>query len=272
MPELPEVETIARGLHALVQGRRIVDASLLAPSILRAGTVESLPGRTVTHVSRRAKLLLLHLDNGGFLVFHLKMTGRVWVAGPGLPLPRHTHLVCALDGGDRLVFEDTRRFGYCAVFQAGEMQAWDFFKNLGPEPLETGAGELSRRIGRRRAGVKALLLDQTVLAGIGNIYADESLFAARIHPSSLAAAIPEPKRVRLFEELRRILLEAIRAGGSTISDYRNAYGKSGIFQDSFQVYGKKGQPCPACGRPLKAERVAGRTSTHCSGCQRKYTD
>jgi formamidopyrimidine-DNA glycosylase len=116
MPELPEGETIARGLHALIQGRILEDASLLTPSILRAGATQSLPGRTVTHVSRRAKLLRLHLDNGGLLVFHLKMTGRVWVAGPGLPLPKHTHLVCRLDGGDRLVFEDTRRFGYCAVF------------------------------------------------------------------------------------------------------------------------------------------------------------
>jgi formamidopyrimidine-DNA glycosylase len=270
MPELPEVETIARGLHALVQGRRIVDARLLTPAVLRAGRTETLPGRTVTHVSRRAKLLRLHLDHGGCLVFHLKMTGRVWVAGPGLDLPKHTHLICGLDGGDRLVFEDTRRFGYCAVFEAGEMEEWDFFRSLGPEPLETRPEDLSRRIGVRRAGVKALLLNQTILAGVGNIYADESLFAARIHPASLAAAIPESKRLQLFEELRRILLEAIAAGGSTISDYRNAYGKSGIFQDSFQVYGKKGEPCPACGRPLQAEQIAGRTSTHCVRCQKLY--
>ena len=272
MPELPEVETIARGLHALIQGRSIKDARLLTPSILRAGATESLPGRTVTHVSRRAKLLRLHLDNGGLLVFHLKMTGRVWVAGPGLPLPKHTHLVCGLDGGDRLVFEDARRFGYCAVFGPGEIEQWDFFRNLGPEPLDACAGDLARRIGSRRAGVKALLLNQTILAGIGNIYADESLFAARIHPASITSAIPEARRLALFEELRRILLEAIAAGGSTISDYRNAYGKSGIFQDSFQVYGKKGEPCPACGRALRAEQVAGRTSTHCPGCQKKYLD
>jgi formamidopyrimidine-DNA glycosylase len=270
MPELPEVETIARGLHTLVQGRRIEDAQLLTPGILRAGGTESLPGRTITLVSRRAKLLRLHLDHGGPLVFHLKMTGRVWVAGPGLPLPKHTHLVCGLDGGDRLVFEDTRRFGYCAVFGPGERESWDLFARLGPEPLDTCADDLARRIGSRRACVKALLLNQTVLAGIGNIYADESLFAARIHPASLAANIPETKRLQLARELRRILLEAIAAGGSTISDYRNAYGKSGIFQDSFQVYGKKGEPCPACGRPLRAMQVAGRTSTHCARCQKRY--
>ena len=270
MPELPEVETIARGLHTLVRGRGILAADLLTPSVLRAGNPHALPGRTITHVSRRAKLLRVHLDHGGRLVFHLKMTGWVWIASPGQPLPRHTHLVLGLDNADRLVFEDTRRFGSCAVFEAGEMDDWDFFRSLGPEPLEISPEELAARIGTRRAGVKGLLLNQTVLAGIGNIYADESLFAARIHPASQAADIPEARRIHLFTELRRILLEAIAAGGSTISDYRNAYGKSGIFQDSFQVYGKKGQPCPACGRALKAEQVAVRTSTHCPRCQRLY--
>lgn len=270
MPELPEVETIARGLHTLVRGRRILTADLFTPGVLRKGNPLALPGRTITHVSRRAKLLRVHLDHGGCLVFHLKMTGRVWIASPGQPLPKHTHLVCGLDNADRLVFEDTRRFGYCAVFESGEMDDWDFFSSLGPEPLETSAAELALRMGQRRAGVKALLLNQTILAGVGNIYADEALFAARIHPASQAAAIPEQRRLILFKELRRILAEAIEAGGSTISDYRNAYGKSGIFQDSFQVYGKKGQPCPACGQALKAERIAGRTSTHCPKCQRLY--
>jgi len=270
MPELPEVETIARGLHRQVQGKRIGTATLLTPSVLRAGDIRELCGRTITGTSRRAKLLFVHLDNGDSMVFHLKMTGRVWVAPHGLPLPRHTHLVCELDGWDRLVFEDTRRFGFCAIAGSEDLAAWEFYTSLGPEPLETSPAELAARIAGRRAGVKSLLLNQTVLAGIGNIYADESLFAARIHPASIAAHIPAPRLLQLFTELRRILLEAIEAGGSTISDYRNAYGKSGIFQDSFQVYGKKGEPCPVCGRPLKAEQIAGRTSTHCPRCQKKY--
>jgi formamidopyrimidine-DNA glycosylase len=270
MPELPEVETIARGLDAQVAGRRISDARLLTPGVLRAGDPAKLPGRTIQGVSRRAKLLMLHLDDGSTLVFHLKMTGRVWLAAPGQALPKHTHLLCGLDGGDRIVFEDTRRFGYCGVFSPQDLARWDFYTGLGPEPLETPAAGLAERIGSRHACVKALLLNQTVLAGIGNIYADESLFAARIHPASTAANIPSKRLVRLCTELRRILFEAIEAGGSTISDYRNAYGKSGIFQDSFLVYGKKGEPCPACGRPLKTEKIAGRTSTHCPRCQKKY--
>lgn len=270
MPELPEVETIARGLNTLVQGRRITGVRLLTPGVLRAGDPDSLTDRIITHVSRRAKLLLVHLDRGDCLAFHLKMTGRVWVASPGQALPKHTHLVCDLEGADRMVFEDTRRFGFWGIYGADDLQAWSFFKSLGPEPLESTAEELAKRLGARRAGVKSLLLNQTVLAGIGNIYADESLFAARIHPASLAANIPAPRLIRLCAELRRILLEAIAAGGSTISDYRNAYGKSGIFQDSFQVYGKKGEPCPGCAKPLQTAQIAGRTSTHCPHCQRKY--
>ncbi|SFJ09549.1 DNA-(apurinic or apyrimidinic site) lyase [Desulfomicrobium apsheronum] len=270
MPELPEVETIARGLHTLAKGRRILEAHLLTPSVLRAGHPGSLPGRTITHVSRRAKLLLVHLDQGECLAFHLKMTGRVWIASPGQELPKHTHLVCDLEGRDRLIFEDTRRFGFFGIYWPQDLEAWSFYRSLGPEPLESSAEELAERLGARRACVKSLLLNQTVLAGIGNIYADESLFAARIHPASLASSIPPKRRVLLCSELRRILLEAIAAGGSTISDYRNAYGKSGIFQDSFEVYGKKGEPCPACGMPLQATKVAGRTSTHCMKCQKKY--
>lgn len=270
MPELPEVETIARGLHRLIQNRGIQGVDVLTPGVLRAGDPGVLPGRTVTHVSRRAKLLLIHLDRGDCLVFHLKMTGRVWVASPGQALPRHTHLVCALDSGDRLVFEDTRRFGFFGIYSPEDLAAWSFYASLGPEPLQSTPEELAKRLGNRRAGVKSLLLNQTVLAGIGNIYADESLFAARIHPASRATNIPHAKRVQLCLELRRILLEAIAAGGSTISDYRNAYGKSGIFQDSFQVYGKKGEPCPGCGKPLQAAQIAGRTSTHCPHCQKKY--
>lgn len=270
MPELPEVETIARGLHTLAKGRRILEAHLLTPSVLRAGHPDSLPGRTITHVSRRAKLLLVHLDHGEILAFHLKMTGRVWIASPGRELPKHTHLVCDLEGRDRLIFEDTRRFGFFGIYRPQDLETWSFYRSLGPEPLESSAEELAERLGTRRAGVKSLLLNQTVLAGIGNIYADESLFAARIHPASLASSIPPEQRVLLCSELRRILLEAIAAGGSTISDYRNAYGKSGIFQDSFEVYGKKGEPCPACGMPLQTTKVAGRTSTHCMKCQKKY--
>lgn len=270
MPELPEVETIARGLNAQAGGQRIVGARLVTPGILLRGNPEALARRRIEYVARRAKLLVVMLDSGETLVFHLKMTGRVWLAGAVEPLPKHTHLVLELESGDRVIFEDARRFGYCGVFSPEQLAAWDFHANLGPEPLSMAPEELAGLLEGRRAGIKSLLLNQTVMAGIGNIYADESLFAARIHPASTAAAIPA-KRLRILgKELQRILLAAIDAGGSTFSDYRNAYGKSGIFQDSFQVYGKKGEPCPACRHLLVTATVAGRTSTHCPRCQRRY--
>jgi formamidopyrimidine-DNA glycosylase len=270
MPELPEVETIARGLNAQAGGQRIAQVRLITPKVLLRGDPKALAGRRIDRVTRRAKLLLIVLDNDDVLVFHLKMTGRVWLGGAGQTWPKHTHLVLHLESGDQIIFEDQRRFGYFGLFSPTELAAWDFYARLGPEPLDTTPQELAARLRGRKASIKSLLLNQTVMAGIGNIYADESLFAARIHPAGTAAAIPKKRLITLCAELQRILSEAIAAGGSTFSDYRNAYGKSGIFQEYFQVYGKKGEPCPACRQPLVAVTVAGRTSTHCSHCQRRY--
>lgn len=270
MPELPEVETIARGLDAQASGQRIVKARLITPKVLLRGKPEMLEGRSIRRVARRAKLLMAMLDNEDALIFHLKMTGRVWLAAARQPLPKHTHLVLELESGDRVIFEDQRRFGYFGLFSPAELETWDFHVSLGPEPLSISPEELAARLKGRRSAIKSLLLNQTVVAGVGNIYADESLFAARIHPASTASAIPEKRLLLLCAELQRILLAAIEAGGSTFSDYRNAYGKSGIFQEFFQVYGKKGKPCPACRRSLVTATVAGRTSTHCSRCQRRY--
>lgn len=270
MPELPEVETIARGLDAQASGQRIAQARLVTPKVLLRGNPEALIGQRIDRVTRRAKLLMIMLGNDDALVFHLKMTGRVWLGDASQTLPKHTHLVLNLESGDQIIFEDQRRFGYFGVFNPAELAAWDFHARLGPEPLSMTPSDLAALLHGRKAGIKSLLLNQTVLAGIGNIYADESLFAARIHPASMAAAIPKKRLITLCAELQRILLAAIEAGGSTFSDYRNAYGKSGIFQEHFQVYGKKDEPCPACQRPLATTTVAGRTSTHCPHCQRRY--
>lgn len=270
MPELPEVETIARGLRRQILEQNILTAELRTPSVWRFGALARVEGQRVVQVSRRAKLLRIDLDNDHALLFHLKMTGRVWLTGAETPRPKHTHAVFDLEGNDTLLFEDPRRFGLCGCLSHKDLCTWPFYAQLGPEPLETAPVRLAQRLGRRAAGIKSLLLNQTVIAGIGNIYADESLFAARIHPASRATNIPSSRLATLCTELQRILLEAIAAGGSTISDYRNAYGQHGLFQNSFQVYGKKGQPCPACGARLQVKTIAGRTSTHCSRCQRLY--
>ncbi|MBG0791576.1 MAG: bifunctional DNA-formamidopyrimidine glycosylase/DNA-(apurinic or apyrimidinic site) lyase [Desulfovibrionaceae bacterium] len=271
MPELPEVEVIARGLDATLAGRTVVDAEV--PGLTRLSEpaetlVPKVVGRTVVRVYRRAKVLLVGMDDGSTLVFHLKMTGRV-VHGARRAAGRHDRILFGLDDGSQLVFSDMRKFGYVRSFTPEELAAWDFLKRAGPEPLETVPGELARRIRGRRSAVKALLLNQSVVAGIGNIYADESLFRAGLHPETRGDRIGRAKAVELFTHLQDVLRLAISENGSSISDYVNAHGDAGAFQNSFNVYGKKGGKCVRCGGTLRAVKVAGRTSTFCPKCQRK---
>lgn len=271
MPELPEVETIAQGLAALVRGRGIVGVDLRSPGIVLGRTprsrVERLAGRIILRVHRRGKLLLFTLSDGLFLVFHLKMTGRVWVVPESFTPGRHDHLVLHLADGERIVFNDQRRFGYAGVFTARELDRWPFYRDLGPEPLGLDLPSFKKILGATRARIKAVLLDQQRIAGIGNIYADESLFRAGIHPCVPANGLSDVQAETLFKTFRQVLAEAIEAGGSSIRDYRDAYGEQGLFQVGLSVYGRKGLPCPRCGGTLVALKVAGRTSTLCPSCQ-----
>jgi formamidopyrimidine-DNA glycosylase len=276
MPELPEVETIARGLAPGLVGRTVLDARFLCPTVLadcpspdvfRADVA----GRRIDAVRRRAKLLVLDLSpapggaQAAHLAVHLKMTGRLWIAQAAAEPPRHVRFQLFLDDGNALFFQDQRRFGTCRL--TADLSSWPFFAALGPEPLETAPKALAARLGKKTARIKALLLDQTVVAGVGNIYADESLFAAGIRPDARACDISAARRTKLFAALQRILARAIAAGGSTIRDYRTPEGLEGGFQNDFSVYGRGGQPCPRCGLPLSVAKVAGRTSTYCPGCQ-----
>ena len=270
MPELPEVETIAGGLASVACGRTIMEAVVRTPGIV-PGTQEALSrrvaGRTVLGVRRRAKLLIMDLAGDLHLVFHLKMTGRVWVTHPAVDPNKHVHVVFLLDNGDRVFFEDQRKFGYCRLFSGSEIEAWPFYAGLGPEPLKIAPQEFAALFSGRTARIKSLLLDQGVLAGIGNIYADESLFRTSIHPRTRASEIPVPRLMELHRNLQAVLREAIDAGGSSFRDYRDAYGQPGQFQERFSVYGRKNQPCERCGTSLDTEKVAGRTSTFCRICQ-----
>jgi len=269
MPELPEVEVIARGLDRTLQGRTVVRATHVELTRLSDPAAELVPrieGRTIARVHRRAKVLLMDLDNGWTLAFHLKMTGRV-VHGPERAPNAHDRLLLLLDDGTQLSFSDMRRFGYVRAFPPGELMHWDFLRKVGPEPLDTDPAELAGRIGCKGGCLKGRLLDQCVVAGIGNIYADESLFRAGLHPQARADQV-EPERLRtLCCELQAVLRQAIAENGSSIRDYVNANGDAGAFQNSFYVYGRKGEPCRTCGTPLEALRVAGRTSTFCPHCQ-----
>jgi formamidopyrimidine-DNA glycosylase len=214
---------------------------------------------------------MCRLAGGLFLVFHLKMTGRVWVVPPSYRVSVHDHLVIHLQDGERIVFHDQRKFGYAGLFVADELAAWPFYRDLGPEPLTLTPPVFRKILASTRARIKAVLLDQKRIAGIGNIYADESLFRAGIHPCSQACALPVSRANALLDGLKEVLAEAIKAGGTSIRDYRNAHGDKGLFQVHLLVYGRGGLACNRCQTPLHVIKVAGRSSTFCAHCQPCFT-
>ncbi len=285
MPELPEVETVIRTLAPQVLGCGILGAKLYNERTLAAGRdwLDRLEGARISAAWRRAKLAVLELSLPGkgeeeeplLAVFHLKMTGRLFVHPLDFEPHKHTKLTFDLSapgaaGGEpdrRLFFDDMRGFGYCRLARQEELPDWKFWAELGPEPLLSKPKALAKRFAGRRGRVKALLLDQSVIVGIGNIYADEALFRAGIRPDALTQNIEVKKLEKLCSEVQSILKEAIAQCGSSIRDYRDANGNAGAFQNSFNVYGRKGEDCKTCGQPLEATRVAGRGTVFCPHCQ-----
>lgn len=271
MPELPEVETISRGLAPEVTGRVIESVEAPDPVALRPEPEAFralVTGRTIARVGRRAKLLLLHLNDDGLIAIHLRMTGRVMTYKPG-EIPERPRVLLHLSGDLLLCFADVRRFGSVHAFGPGEIEAWPFYRDLGPEPLTLRAADFRGRLAGSRTRIKALLLDQHVIAGIGNIYADEALFRARIRPDTRACDIPAAALARLHGAVQAVLTQAIAENGSSIRDYRTAHGDAGAFQNSFRAYGRAGRPCVDCGRPMAVIKVAGRTSCFCAACQKQ---
>jgi formamidopyrimidine-DNA glycosylase len=264
VPELPEVETVVRSLLPLV-GRRIVIAEFRAARILRGADPERmaarLAGRRIDSIRRYGKFILMSLSGGGYLLMHLGMTGRLLLdAAPG----KHTHAIFTLDGGV-LQFDDSRQFGAIEVHE-------DFparIARLGPEPLEIAAEDFARALRQRRTRVKALLLEQTFVRGVGNIYADEALFRAGIHPLAHTARLRRDRALGLHRALAEVLTEAIAAGGSSISDYVDSGGRRGLFQVSHRVYQRTGEPCVNCGAPIRRLLVAQRSSHFCPRCQKR---
>ena len=274
MPELPEVETIVRGLAPALRGRTIDRAVLLFKPLLRRppkGGLAILAGRRITGLSRRGKLALIKCEGGLTLVFHLKMTGQLLLVEKGGPAAdKHTRLVVRFrDGGPDLRFRDVRKFGFLLCHSGEPATACDELASLGPEPLDLALADFERALGRRKGRIKSLLLDQTVIAGIGNIYADEMLFDAGIHPQTPAAALSSVELSRLWRSMRTVLAKAIEAGGSSLRDYVDAEGRPGSFQLAHKVYGREGEPCPRCGRPIKRTVVGGRGTHFCPRCQRR---
>jgi formamidopyrimidine-DNA glycosylase len=279
MPELPEVETVAQDLRPLLRGRRVERVEVRMPGVVRypdqATFVDVLPGRRFGELARRGKYLLLPLEGEGpapspLLVCHLGMTGQLRLVPAGTPEPDHLHVVLHLDGGDELRYRDPRRFGRLLLGTQDELIAARAMPRLGPEPIAddfTGA-VLWHRIEHRRAPIKSLLLEQSVVAGVGNIYADEALFRARIRPLRPANTLSRPAVRRLAAALREVLQEAIGNRGSSVVDYRDVFGEAGAHQERLLVYGRAGEPCVRCGRPLRLSRIGQRSTVWCGWCQR----
>jgi formamidopyrimidine-DNA glycosylase len=264
VPELPEVETVVRSITPLV-GRRIVSAEFRNVRILRGGDPDRMAariqGRKITAVRRYGKFILVSLSGGGYLLIHLGMTGRLLLGGAPA---KHTHVILTLDRGV-LLYDDSRQFGSFQFFEEFPARV----ARLGPEPLEVGFEEFAAGLRGRKTSIKALLLNQAFVRGVGNIYADEALFRAGIQPRTIASRLRKDRARRLYDGMVAVLTEAIAAGGSSISDYVDAEGRKGFFQFSHRVYQRTGEPCVSCGTPVRRVIVAQRSSHFCPKCQRR---
>ena len=274
MPELPEVETIAADLRPHLVGRTFLRCELRFPTIVRHPEpevfIDSIVGMRITSVGRRGKYILIRLVDDLVLVVHLGMTGQLRLMDPATPLALHTHAIFDLDDGNQLRYRDPRRFGRLLLGTESDLLDAGAMPPLGPEPIDPtfGADDLYQRFRNRKALIKAVLLDQATIAGVGNIYADESLHRARLRPDRVARSLSKASVRRLHEALRLSLLMAIKNRGSSVDTYRDAWGEIGQQQEKLQVYGRAGEPCFTCGRPLSLVRIAGRSSVFCRRCQR----
>lgn len=266
MPELPEVESVVRSLRSRLAGRTVVGVEERFAGVYSAGVGRPWPRRLVD-VRRRAKLILLELDADLLLVVHLRMTGHLSLEPADAPLVPHTHVRIRLDGAEDLRFADPRRFGRIRLESVHSLPRWPFWAGLGPEPLELDEHGLARRVGSSRGALKAALLDQRRLAGIGNIYADEILFDCGLNPRQPADTVLPREWGPLLASMQRILRSAIDGGGSTIRDYRSVEGTVGSYQARHRVFGREGEPCATCHERIRKIRVAGRGTHFCPRCQ-----
>ncbi len=272
MPELPEVETVRSTLAATVLGRQIASLSVFHPAPIKAPEKEAfcrqLCGRRIEAVRRRGKYLLLDLDEG-CLVVHLRMTGQLIWQEKAETLPKHTHLLFSFADGSCLRYTDQRRFGGFWLWPQDALVLMPQLQCMGPEPLSADfcVETLSAAFSGRRAAVKSLLLDQRVVAGLGNIYADESLFRAGIVPMRPAESLNKAELSRLHAAIREVLEDALSHRGTSFSDYLDAKGKKGEFQDFLRVYQREGAPCRVCGSMILREKIGGRSSFYCPHCQ-----
>ena len=281
MPELPEVETVRRGLLPVMEGHVINEAQVNRPDLrfpLPDRMAERLTGQTVLNLRRRSKYILADLSTGDTLLIHLGMSGRMLISGAVLgdfhhdhPAPqKHDHVVLTMSNGAKVTFNDARRFGSMDLMPTAHWQDHKLLAGLGPEPLGNVFNEsyLSQRLKGRQTPIKAALLDQTLLAGLGNIYVCEVLFRAKTLPTRLAGNLTSSEITAIVPIIREVLTEAIDAGGSSLRDFRQTDGELGYFQHTFRVYDREGEPCFTCQTPILRLAQSGRSSFYCPTCQR----
>jgi formamidopyrimidine-DNA glycosylase len=271
VPELPEVETVVRDLRPRIVGRRISSVRVGRKALRRPWSVNwaaKIEGRRIESARRRGKWIVFDLTGDSSLVFHLGMTGRLTVHAAEEVRAPHTHLVFNMDRGEQLRFNDIRRFGSATYYPNNSALEKSFQSSrLGPEPFDLDADYWRDRLASTRRCIKAVLLDQTVVTGVGNIYADESLFEARLHPARSACALADTDADRLRKAVARVLLRAIEQRGSSIRNYVGGSGLKGNYQEEFRVYGRTGNNCPRCKTPIERIRLAGRSTHYCPRCQ-----
>lgn len=281
MPELPEVETVRRGLAPVMEGAVIAQAQVNRPDLrwpFPPQMAERLTGQKVTALRRRSKYILVDLSSGETLIIHLGMSGRMLVSGQMIgqfhenhPAPaKHDHVVLDMDNGTRVTFNDARRFGAMDLTATHDTENHWLIKDIGPEPLGNGFNELTlkARLKGRKTPIKTALLDQKNVAGLGNIYVCEVLHRARINPTKLSGTLTGPRIAALVPIIRQVLTEAIDAGGSSLKDYRQTDGELGYFQHSFMVYDREGDPCTSCATPIARIVQSGRSTFYCPTCQK----
>ena len=269
MPELPEVETIVRGLREKLIGRQIRSVRIRTSSLLRSPRQsfrKQLTGAVIRKIERKGKFILIGLGNEATLVIHLRMTGQLLLIPEGQPADKHTHLIFNLHPRDlQLRYRDVRKFGFLVLLNPG--QEWPPLVDLAPDPFELTASDFYGRLQKKKRAVKPLLLDQHFISGLGNIYVDESLFRSRIHPLTPAHTLNWDQARGLHQRIRQVLRQAIKAKGTTVSDYRGPEGVVGGFQAYLRVYDRQGLPCPTCRNPIHKTRVGGRGTHLCPTCQ-----
>lgn len=272
MPELPEVETIVRRLRSDLTGLKIQKVQVFTPKILRSPEklfIQTLTGSIIREIRRKGKLILFDLGLDLTLILHLKMTGQVLLEPASTPVDRHTHVIFNFSPPDfQLRYRDIRKFGFFDVIPAAPSGSNPLDGKVGPDPFEINAGQFARIIHSKKKAIKTLLLDQSLISGLGNIYVDESLFQAKIHPLTSASALSSDRIKNLHRIIRRILRQAILKQGSTLRDYRRPDGTRGGFQNYHQVYGRTGLACPFCLSPIQKIRVCSRGTHFCASCQK----